>query len=77
MATVIWDCEGLLLREFLPPKTTLSSDKYCETLEKFREAIKRKRPGRLTAGVRLLRDGARPHTSAQTAACNSHHIVLI
>jgi hypothetical protein len=58
MATMFWDCEGLLLCEFLPPKTTINSDKYRETLEKLREAIKQKRPGRLTAGVRLLHDGA-------------------
>jgi histone-lysine N-methyltransferase SETMAR len=32
------------------------------------EAIKQKRPGRLTAGVSLLHDGARPHTSVQTVA---------
>jgi hypothetical protein len=68
MATTFWDREGILLCEFLPPKTTISSDKYCKTLEKLHEAIKRKRPGQLTAGVRLLQDGARPHTSAQTVA---------
>jgi hypothetical protein len=45
MAIVFWDCEGLLLCEFLPPKTTINSDKYCETLEKLHEAIKQKRPG--------------------------------
>jgi hypothetical protein len=59
---MFWDCE------FLPPKTSTNSNKYCETLEKLREAIKQKRPGPLTAGVRLLHDGARPHTSAQTVA---------
>jgi hypothetical protein len=48
MVTVFWDCEGLLLCEFLPPKT-INSDEYCETPEKLREAIKSKRPGRLTA----------------------------
>jgi hypothetical protein len=41
MATVPWDCEGLLLCEFLPPKTTINSDKYCKTLKKnLLEAIK-------------------------------------
>jgi hypothetical protein len=40
MATMLWNCEGLLLCEFLPPKTTINSDKYCETLEKLHEAIK-------------------------------------
>jgi hypothetical protein len=47
-----------------------------------------KKPGRLTAGVRLLQDGAQPNTSVQTAErpdCNSrsgkfcsiHHIYYI
>jgi hypothetical protein len=58
MVTVFWACEGLLLCEFLPPKTTINSNKYCETLEKLCEAIKQKRPGRLTTGVKLLHDGA-------------------
>jgi hypothetical protein len=31
MVTVFLDCEGLLLCKFLPPKTTINSDKYCET----------------------------------------------
>jgi histone-lysine N-methyltransferase SETMAR len=65
---MFWDCEGLLLCEFLPPKPTISSNKYCRTLEKLCDAIEQKRSGRLTAGVRLLHDGVRPHTSAQTAA---------
>jgi hypothetical protein len=30
IVTMFWDCEGLLC-EFLPPKTTINSDKYCET----------------------------------------------
>jgi hypothetical protein len=56
MVTVFWDCESLLLCEFLPTKTTINSDKYCKTLEKLHKAIERKRPGQLTAGVRLLHD---------------------
>jgi hypothetical protein len=67
MATVLWDCEGLLLCEFLPPKTTINSSTYCKTLKKLHKAIKRKRSGRLTAIVRLLHDGAQPHTSVHTA----------
>jgi hypothetical protein len=58
ITTVFWDCEGLLLCEFLLPKTTINSDKYCGTLEELREAIMRKRPRRLTAGLTLLHDGA-------------------
>jgi histone-lysine N-methyltransferase SETMAR len=69
MVTVFWDCEGLLLCEFLQPKTaTINNIKYCETLEKWGKAIKGKRPVRLTDGVRLLHDGAQLHTSARTVA---------
>jgi hypothetical protein len=53
--TMFWDSEGLNFSK----KTTIS-DKYCE-------AIKRKRPGQLTAEAMLLHDGAH-HASAQTAA---------
>jgi hypothetical protein len=45
MVTVVWDCEGLLLCDFLPPETTINSEKYCGTLEKLHKAIKQKRPG--------------------------------
>jgi hypothetical protein len=65
MVTVFLDCEGLLLCEFLLPKPTLNSDNYCDTLG---EAIKQKRPGQLTTGVRLPHDAARPRTSALTVA---------
>jgi hypothetical protein len=40
VATMFWDCESLLLCEFLPPKTTINSNKYCRTLEKLSKAIK-------------------------------------
>jgi hypothetical protein len=45
----------LLLCEFLPPK--ISTAKNTAKLKKLRKAIKRMRPGSLTAGVRLLHDG--------------------
>jgi hypothetical protein len=31
MATLFWDYEAFMLCEFLPPKATIDSDKYCET----------------------------------------------
>lgn len=42
--------------------------RYCATLQKSRKAIKGKRPGRLSTGVRPLHDVTRPHTSTQSAA---------
>jgi hypothetical protein len=50
---VFWDCEDLLCG-FLVPKTTINSDKYCETLEELCTAIKWKRLGGLTTGARPL-----------------------
>jgi hypothetical protein len=41
---MLLDCEGLLVFEFLPPKSTFSSNKYCETFEKFYKAHKLKKP---------------------------------
>jgi hypothetical protein len=52
MMTVFWNCEGLLLCKFLPPKSTINHYKYCKTIEKLYAGIKPKRPGGLTTGVR-------------------------
>lgn len=45
IVTICYYCEGLLLCKFLPRKTRNSSNRYCETLEKFCKGIKGKRPG--------------------------------
>lgn len=66
MATVFWDQKGILLIDFMPPKTTINSDRYGETLKKLRRAIQNRRRGMLSAGVKLHHDNARPHTSRQT-----------
>jgi hypothetical protein len=39
MATVFWECEDLQLCEFVSPKTTISSDKYCETLKNIAKPL--------------------------------------
>ena len=63
MATVFWDAQGILLVDFLPPGETINAARYCQTLNKLREAVRRKRPGRLTEGVILQHDNATPHTA--------------
>jgi histone-lysine N-methyltransferase SETMAR len=68
MATVFWDRKGILLTEFMAPGTTITSEVYCETLNKLRRSIQSKRRGMLTKGVVLLHDNARPHTAARTKA---------
>ena len=68
MATVFWDSEGILLIQWLPQGRTINSQYYCEVLSDLREAIKKERRGKLTRGVLLLHDNARPHTSRETQA---------
>ena len=63
MATVFWDRQGVLLVEYLADRSTLTQDTYFDTLMKLRDAIKRKRPGKLSKGILLLHDNARPHVA--------------
>lgn len=66
MATVFWDCRGILLVDFLPSGESVTAGRYCETLDRLREAVRRKRPGLLSNGVILLHDNATPHTAGTT-----------
>ena len=66
MATVFWDAKGILLLDILEPGHTVNANRYCRTLDKLREAVRRKRPDRLTSGVLLQHDNATPHTAKAT-----------
>ena len=44
----------------------MTAEYYCKILEKLRRAIQNKRRGKLTKGVLLLHDNARPHVAATT-----------
>ena len=68
MASIFWDRQRILLTEFMAPGTTITSEVYCETLNKLRRSIQNKRRGMLTEGVVLLHDNARPHTAASANA---------
>jgi histone-lysine N-methyltransferase SETMAR len=60
-----WDRKGFLLVDFMPKRTTINVEAYCNTLKKLRRAIQNSRRGMLTGGgVSLLDDNARPHTAA-------------
>ena len=63
MATIFWDAKGVIYVDYTSPKTTITGAYYCQVLGKLREAIKRKRPGKLTAGPLLLHDIAPIHMS--------------
>ena len=66
MASVFWDAKGVLLLDILEPGQTVNANRYCQTLDRLREAVRRKRPGRLTSGVILQHDNATPHTANVT-----------
>ena len=65
MATVFWDRQGVFLLDFMPRNTTINADAYCATL-RLRKAIQNRRRGKLSHGIVLIHDNARPHTARQT-----------
>ncbi|PNF40213.1 hypothetical protein B7P43_G08284 [Cryptotermes secundus] len=63
MMTFFFDSKGPLLVEFLEHGTTVSAQRYEDTLQKLRRAIKSKCPGMLSNGIIIPHDNARPHTA--------------
>ncbi|GFN80431.1 histone-lysine N-methyltransferase SETMAR [Plakobranchus ocellatus] len=66
MATVFWDSHGMILLDILPKGESVNADQYCETLDRLRHAVRRKRPGLLRSGVVLQHDNATSHTAKRT-----------
>ncbi|GFN97531.1 histone-lysine N-methyltransferase SETMAR [Plakobranchus ocellatus] len=66
MATVFWDAKGVILLDILPQGQCINAARYCSTLDLFKEAICRKRPGLLRRGVVLQHDNATPHSANLT-----------
>jgi histone-lysine N-methyltransferase SETMAR len=63
MASIFWDCQGLLLIDYMPHKTTITGQYYAQLMGKLKEAIKEKRRGKLSKGILLLHDNAPVHKS--------------
>lgn len=63
MATIFWDCEGILLIDYKVKGLNITGEYYANILRQLREAIKEKRRGKLTRGVLLLHDNAPVHTA--------------
>ena len=59
MISVFWDDEGILYHEYLPKDETINKERYCNQLDKLRQAIQTLRPTKTE--VHLLHDNARPH----------------
>jgi len=74
MATIFWDCKGVLLVDYLPQKTTMRGTYYGEVLRNLLEVVKEKRRGMLTRGPLLLHDNAPAHVSYSTGRSEGHWI---
>ena len=70
MASIFWDCQGIIMVDYLEEGRAINGDYYAEVLRRLRQEIVKKRRGKLTRGVLLLQDNAPAHTSqvAMTAA---------
>ncbi|GFO04732.1 histone-lysine N-methyltransferase SETMAR [Plakobranchus ocellatus] len=61
-----WDAKGVILLDILPQGQCINAARYCSTLGRLKEAIRRKRPGLLRRGVVLQHDNATPHSANLT-----------
>ena len=61
MASVFWDCEGILMVDFKERNTTVNGIYYASLMHQLREVIKEKRRGKLSRGILLLHDNAPVH----------------
>lgn len=68
MATIFWDCEGILLIDFKERNTVINATYYSNLLRQLRQAIIEKRRGKMSRGIRLLHDNAPVHTAAISKA---------
>jgi hypothetical protein len=59
MLTVFRDSRGVLLVHFKKRGENVNSASYCEVLLKIRDAIRRKRPGKLARGVLLYHENVK------------------
>jgi histone-lysine N-methyltransferase SETMAR len=65
--TIFWDSQGPIPETYLEHGTPVKSATYCDMLQGgLKPAIRSKGRGRLSEGVLLLHDNARPHTATCT-----------
>lgn len=66
MVTVFWDCEGIILVDYLQQGATINADRYIQSLDLLHKELVKSRPGKLHARILLQHDNARPHTARRT-----------
>ena len=86
MATVFWDSEGVTLIDYLENQRTVTGVYYAEFLKKLKDALIKKRKGKLHGGVlfhhdmhqRILRGLRKMSFENFDGRCSpTHHIVPI
>ena len=60
MATVFWDAQGVIMLDFLAKKSTITVAYYANLLDQLRTVICEKRQGKLSKGILLQQENARP-----------------
>jgi hypothetical protein len=70
--TIFWDCQGILPADFKERNTTVTGEYYTSSIYKLKGAIKEKRRGKLSRGVRLLHDNVPVHISVATPPYGCH-----
>ncbi|GFN87767.1 ribonuclease hi [Plakobranchus ocellatus] len=60
------DAKGVILLDILPQGQCINAARYCSTLDRLKEAIRRKRPELLRRGVVLQHDNATPNSANLT-----------
>ena len=68
MATIFWDERGIIQIDWLPEGQTINSDYYINCLHRLKQSLKQMRRGKLSRGVLLQQENARPHTSHATSS---------
>jgi len=68
MATILWDCEGILLIDYLPKGTTMNGQYYADLITRLRSVVVEKRRGKVSRSVLLLQDNIPVHTSKVSKA---------
>jgi len=69
MLTLFWDEKGVILEQYTPRGTTVTSASFSDLLkDHLQRAIESNQRGLLSSGVLLQHDNARPHTACTTVA---------
>ena len=62
MTSIFWDCQGIIMIDYLEQVRTINGAYYAGGLRRLRQEIARKRRGKFTCGVLLLQDNVPAHT---------------